>query len=66
MNAHGTVEVQLTAFLISKADAGGFQLHTWMPYAWGQSSGTHKTAGRVGPRPSLDGVVKRKTPQAYK
>jgi hypothetical protein len=63
--AYGRVVVQLTVFLISKADAGGFQLHTWKPLAWGKSSGTLKIAGRVGPRASLDGVVKRKIPQAY-
>jgi hypothetical protein len=34
MKAYGRVEVQLNAFLIQTADAGVFQLHTWMPYAW--------------------------------
>jgi len=51
--------VQLSTFLISTADAGGFHLHTWMPYAWGKISGTHKTGGWVGPRASLDMVVKK-------
>jgi len=66
IKAHGRVEVQLSAFLISTADAGGFQLHTWMPYAWGKFSGTHNTGGWVGPRASLDVVVKRRIPQVYK
>ena len=58
--------VQLPAFLISTADAGGFQLHNWMPYAWGKMTGTHKTGGWVGPTASLDVVAKRRNPQFYK